>query len=179
MNRARTAVEGGYVAGVGRILSVDGGASGLVTIHAPGPVYAYAREDYDWWQARLSRKLADGLFGEHLTTEEVDVNGAVIGERWRVGPHLLLEPTFGRIPDLAFQRAMGEPRWAKTFARSLRPGAYLRVLEPGAICAGDPVIVSDRPAHGVTIAVAYQAHLTEPRRRSRVRRVVPPDTGTA
>jgi MOSC domain-containing protein YiiM len=28
-------------------------------------VYAYAREDYDWWQARLSRRLANGLSGEN------------------------------------------------------------------------------------------------------------------
>ncbi len=125
-------------------------------------VYAYAREDYDWWQARLSRRLANGLFGENLTTEGVDVNGAVIGELWRIGPQLVLQPTFGRIPCGTFQHKMGEPRWTKTFARAVRPGAYLRVLEPGSVCAGDPVTVVDRPAHGVTIARAFRAYLTEP-----------------
>ncbi len=160
----------------------------LVTVRAPGPktvglhsglvgdqifdiqhhggddqaVYAYAREDYDWWQARLSRRLANGLFGENLTTEGVDVNGAVIGERWRVGPQVVLQPTFGRIPCVTFQRKMGEPRWVKTFTRSCRPGAYLRVLAPGEVCAGDPVIVEDRPAHGVTIALAFRAYMIEP-----------------
>ena len=120
----------------------------LVTVRAPGPrttglhsglvgdqifdiehhggddraVYAYAREDYDWWQARLSRRLASGLFGENLTTEGVDVNGAVIGERWRIGPRLVLQPTFGRIPGMTFQRRMGEPRWVKTFTRANQPG---------------------------------------------------------
>jgi MOSC domain-containing protein YiiM len=125
-------------------------------------VYAYAREDYDWWQARLTRRLADGTFGENLTTEDVDVNGAVIGERWRVGPRLVLQPTFGRVPGLTFQRTMGEPRWMKTFARAVRPGAYLRVVEPGEVWAGDPVTVEDRPAHGVTIARAFRAFRNEP-----------------
>ena len=125
-------------------------------------VYAYAREDYDWWQARLSRRLANGLFGENLTTDGVDVNGAVIGERWRIGPRLVLQPTFGRIPCVTFQRKMGEPRWVKTFTRANRPGAYLRVLEPGEVWAGDPVTVEDRPAHGVTIAQAFRAYMTEP-----------------
>jgi MOSC domain-containing protein YiiM len=125
-------------------------------------VYAYAREDYDWWQARLCRRLANGLFGENLTTEDLDVNGAVIGERWRVGPQLVLQPTFGRIPCVTFQHKMGEPRWVKTFARANRPGAYLRVLEPGTVWAGDPVTVEDRPAHGVTIARAYKAYMCEP-----------------
>jgi MOSC domain-containing protein YiiM len=126
-------------------------------------VYAYAREDYDWWQARLSRRLANGLFGENLTTEDVDVNGAVIGEEWHIGPRLILQPTFGRIPCVTFQRKMGEPRWAKTFTRAVRPGAYLRVLQPGSVCSGDPVTVRDRPTHGVTIAQAFRAYLTEPR----------------
>ncbi len=160
----------------------------LVTVRAPGPkgaglttglvgdqifdiehhggddqaVYAYAREDYDWWQARLSRPLANGLFGENLTTEGLDVNGAVIGERWRIGPRLVLQPTFGRIPCATFQHKMGIPRWVKTFTRANRPGAYLRVLEPGEVWAGDPVTVEDRPAHGVTIARAFRAYTTEP-----------------
>ena len=160
----------------------------LVTVRAPGPkttglhsglvgdqifdiehhggddqaVYAYAREDYDWWQGRLNRPLANGLFGENLTTEGVDVNGAVIGERWRIGPRLVLQPTFGRIPCATFQYKMGEPRWVKTFARMNRPGAYLRVVEPGEVLVGDPVTVEDRPEHGVTIAQAFRAYMTEP-----------------
>ncbi|MCI4061173.1 MOSC domain-containing protein [Micromonospora sp. R77] len=125
-------------------------------------VYAYAREDYDWWQARLGRPLANGLFGENLTTEGVDVNGAVIGERWHIGPRLVLQPTFGRIPCVTFGHRMGEPHWVRTFTRADRPGAYLRVLEPGEVRAGDPVTVADRPAHGVTIARAFRAYLTEP-----------------
>ena len=125
-------------------------------------VYAYAREDYDWWEQQLGRELAGGLFGENLTTEGLDVNGAVIGERWLIGPRLVLQPTLGRIPCATFQHKMGEPRWVKTFARSDRPGAYLRVLEPGEIWAGDPVTVADRPAHGVTIARAFRAFMTEP-----------------
>jgi MOSC domain-containing protein YiiM len=103
------------------------------------------------------------VFGEHLTTEGVDVGGAVIGERWHVGPRLVLQPTFGRIPDATFQHTIREPRWVKTFTRMNRPGAYLRVVEPGQILAGDPVTVTDRPPHGVTIALAFRAYLTEPR----------------
>src|SRR4051794_31956681 len=55
-------------------------------------VYAYAREDLDGWAAQLERPLTDGMFGENLTTAGVDVTGALIGERWRVGTDgLLLE----------------------------------------------------------------------------------------
>ena len=40
-------------------------------------VYAYAREDYDWWERRLGRTLPGGVFGDNLTTADVDVSGAV------------------------------------------------------------------------------------------------------
>jgi MOSC domain-containing protein YiiM len=124
-------------------------------------VYAYAREDYDWWQQELGRDLPAGLFGENLTTENVDVNGAVIGERWRIGADVVLAPTFGRIPCATFQAKMAEPRWIKRFAEESRPGTYLRVVEPGEIKAGDTIEVAHRPAHGVTIAHAFRAYTTD------------------
>ena len=46
-------------------------------------VYAYAREDLDEWETRLERPLANGMFGENLTTTGVEVTHALIGERWR------------------------------------------------------------------------------------------------
>jgi MOSC domain-containing protein YiiM len=124
-------------------------------------VYAYAREDYDWWECRLGRTLPGGVFGDNLTTVDVDVNGAVIGEKWRVGTDLVLQPTFGRIPCSTFQAKMGEPRWVRTFTLENRPGAYLRVVANGDVRAGDRVEVVERPGHGVTIALAFRAYLTE------------------
>src|SRR5579875_2384642 len=53
-------------------------------------VYAYAREDLDWWERELGRELPDGFFGENLTTRGVDVTGTLVGERWRIGDELLL-----------------------------------------------------------------------------------------
>ena len=124
-------------------------------------VYAYAREDYDWWQDRLGRDLPGGLFGENLTTENIDLSGAVIGERWRIGADLVLAPTFGRIPCATFQAKMNEPRWIKRFTEESRPGTYLRVVEPGDVKAGDTIEVVDRPAHGVTIGHAFRAYTTD------------------
>jgi MOSC domain-containing protein YiiM len=125
-------------------------------------VYAYAREDYDWWERKLGFAIPGGLFGENLTTEGVDVNGAIIGERWRIGADLVLEPTFGRIPCATFQAKMGMRGWVKRFTRENRTGAYLKVVEPGDVRAGDSVVIEDRPGHGVSIADAFLAYMTEP-----------------
>ncbi len=47
--------------------------------------YAYSAEDLAWWESELGRDLAPGTMGENLTTSQIDVTGAVIGERWAVG----------------------------------------------------------------------------------------------
>ena len=127
-------------------------------------VYAYAREDYDWWEEQLGRTLANGLFGENLTLEGIDVNGAVIGETWQIGTDLILQTTFGRIPCATFQAKMAEPHWVKTFTQKARPGAYLRVVAPGDVQAADRVTILDRPHHGVTIAEVFRASMAEPDR---------------
>ncbi|WP_344666977.1 MOSC domain-containing protein [Catenulispora yoronensis] len=123
-------------------------------------VYAFAREDLDEWAELLGRALANGVFGENLTTSGLDVTGTVIGERWRVGS-ALLEVTAPRIPCRTFAGWLGEKGWVKTFTQRAAPGAYLRVLEEGAVRAGDVVEVLERPGHGVSVGEAFRALTTE------------------
>lgn len=126
-------------------------------------VYAYAREDLDVWQGQIDREISNGMFGENMTTSGVDVTNAVIGERWRVGSGgLLLQVTRPRTPCKTFAMRMGIRGWIKTFTNGGTPGAYLRVLEPGPVAAGDEIGVFDRPEHGVTIATVYRAMMLEP-----------------
>ncbi len=126
-------------------------------------LYAYAREDLDTWQEQLGRPLHDGRsFGENLTTVGLDVNGALVGERWRIGTDVLLEVSSPRIPCATFQGWLGEPGWLKRFVQARRPGAYLRVVDEGSIRAGDPIEVVSRPDHDVTVALAFRAFTTEP-----------------
>lgn len=110
-------------------------------------VYAYADEDARFWQVELGRDLAPGWFGENLRTEGIDLSGARVGERWRVGSGdhaVLLEVTMAREPCQTFARWVGgedERGWVKRFAAAGRPGAYLRVLKTGLVRAGDPIEV--------------------------------------
>jgi MOSC domain-containing protein YiiM len=126
-------------------------------------VYAYAREDLDVWETELQRTLAHGNFGENLTTVGVDVTGARIGERWRVGTDgLLLEVSAPRTPCRTFVAFLELNHWIKTFTRAGKPGAYLRVIEPGTVRAGDEISVVHRPDHDVTIELVFRARMTEP-----------------
>jgi MOSC domain-containing protein YiiM len=124
-------------------------------------VYAYAREDLDHWQAELGRPLTNGVFGENLTTSGLDVNGALVGERWQVGDACVVEVTSPRIPCRTFAGWLEEQLWAKRFTQRGAPGAYLRVIAPGSVSADDAITVVHRPAHGVTIALMFRALTTD------------------
>jgi hypothetical protein len=76
----RTAIDKRPAAGrveVGRL-----GLGGDEQVDKPahgGPeqaLYAYAREDLDWWVEQLGRELGSGMFGENITTAGLDVTGA-------------------------------------------------------------------------------------------------------
>jgi len=132
--------------------------------HHGGPeqaLYAYAREDLDHWQAALARELGDGAFGENLTTEGIDLSGARIGERWRIGERCIVEVSCPRIPCRTFAGWLGVRGWERAFTRHGAPGAYLRVIAPGSVAAGDTVRTVSRPAHEVTVADMFRALTTE------------------
>jgi MOSC domain-containing protein YiiM len=132
-------------------------------VHHGGPdqaLYVYAREDSDWWMAELQRDIPPGLFGENLDTLGLDVTGALIGERWRIGEGaeaIEVEVRSPRLPCVTFQARMNLPRWQKRFMAGGRPGAYLKVLRTGVIAAGDPITVLHRPDHDVTIGHVFTA----------------------
>lgn len=120
-------------------------------------VYAFAREELDWWASELGRELPDGQFGENLTTQGLDVDGALVGERWAVGDEVVLEVAGPRIPCATFQHRMGERGWVRRFTRVGRSGAYLSIVDEGVVRARDEVRVISRPDHDVTVPVAFRA----------------------
>jgi MOSC domain-containing protein YiiM len=118
-------------------------------------VYAYAREDYEWWEVELDKEIPAGKFGENLTTVGIDVTNAVIGQTWRIGS-TLLQVTGPRIPCGTFARFMEEDKWVKRFMDEGMPGTYFQVLEAGEISAGDEIKIESTPEHGVTVSDVYQ-----------------------
>lgn len=143
-----------------RGVNLDGDDQADRSVHggADKAVYAYAAEDYEWWRGQLGRELAPGAFGENLTLRGIDVSGALIGEHWRAGT-ALLEVSEPRFPCWKLSTKMGDPTFLKTFARAMRLGAYLRIVEPGELQVGDAVAVVERPAHKVTIELFGRAYL--------------------
>ena len=65
-------------------------------------------------------------------------------------------------PCRTFAQWLSVQGWIKTFTGAALPGAYLRVVQPGTVRAGDDIEVVGRPDHSVTIGVVFRALTTEP-----------------
>jgi MOSC domain-containing protein YiiM len=113
-------------------------------------VYVYAVEDLGWWAQEIGRPLQYGELGENLTTEGIEVNGALVGERWAIGT-TVLEISEPRVPCWRLGVRMNDPLFPRRFTAALRPGAYLRILVEGEVGAGDEIQVMERPDHDLTI----------------------------
>lgn len=131
-------------------------------------VYAYAREELDYWEAELGRSLTNGSFGENLTTRGIDWARMEINQRMTIGS-AVLEVSVPRTPCRTFAGWLEEKGWMKRFIARGDCGAYLRVIEPGTIRAGDEITLHDAPGHTITMADATAAKLGD---KGQARRVV-------
>jgi len=101
-------------------------------------VYVYFKDDYDWWSGELEARIAPGVFGENLTIGGVEGRLVAIGDRFIID-EVVLEVTSHRTPCMVFAARMGDPKFVRRFHQAGRPGAYCRVIRPGAVHAGEPV----------------------------------------
>jgi MOSC domain-containing protein YiiM len=177
-----TPVEAGWAEPIGRTAIIKQPIPGPVDVRELGidgdqvadtkhhggvhqAVYAFAREDLDLWSERFQHPIANGHFGENLTTTGIDVNEALVGERWRVGT-TVFEVAEVRIPCNVFKNWMGlsgfdNTAWVRRFTDEARPGPYLRVVQPGQITVGDTLEVVHRPDHEITVSTMFRAFTTD------------------
>jgi MOSC domain-containing protein YiiM len=120
-------------------------------------VYAYAVEDVRWWAQEIGRSLAHGELGENLTTEGIEVNNALVGERWKIGT-TVLEVSEPRIPCWRLGVRMNDKMFPRRFTEALRPGAYLRIVVEGDVGAGDEIRVVERPDHDLTVRDVFRIY---------------------
>ena len=120
-------------------------------------VYAYAVEDAGWWEQEIGRSLASGEFGENLTTEGIELNQALVGERWQIGT-TVLEVSEPRIPCWRLGVRMNDKTFPRRFTDSLRAGPYFRIVIEGDVGAGDEIRIVQRPAHDLTIRDVFRIY---------------------
>jgi MOSC domain-containing protein YiiM len=117
-------------------LSVHGGLSKAI--------YAYPSEHLPFWQtvraqAKVSlwdEPVSAALLGANLLLAGVREHELWVGDRLRL-PRCTLVVSEPRLPCNKFAAAMGFAQAGKLMAESGFSGAYLAVLEPGFVAAGD------------------------------------------
>ena len=101
------------------------------------------------------------MFGENLTVAGVDVSGARIGERWRIGAVEL--EVCAAAPAL---REARHPLRRSAHGQALRarrggPARTSASWRPASSAAGDAIEVVERPGHDVTVALVSRAILLD------------------
>lgn len=123
-------------------------------------VYAYAVEDLRWWQRQVGQSIPHGGFGENLTTEGLEVNQALIGERWKIGT-AVFEVSEPRVPCWRLGVRMNDAVFPRHFTEALRPGAYLRIVAEGDVGAGDEIYIIEKPNHDLTVQDVFRIYVRD------------------
>lgn len=150
-----------------RSLGLVGDEQADLTVHGglSKAVYAYPAGHYTFWQTVRAQAqvslwddpLPPGALGENLTIEGLDESQLWIGDRLLL-PGCVLAVSEPRYPCFKFAAAMGFPQAVKLMAQSGYCGAYLAVIEPGLVRAGDAVRLQTGPRE-VGIRELFRAKL--------------------
>lgn len=119
-------------------------------------LYLYSQEDYDWWSARLGKMLLPGIFGENLTLSSFGDAPLLIGDRLQIGA-VIIEISAPRTPCFKLATRMGDPAFIKDFVQAARTGAYARVINTGAITAGDNIVLIKTTADYPSVRDTFKA----------------------
>jgi len=127
-------------------LGLDGDEQADLEVHG-GPekaVYAYAAAHFPDWAARFPHlAFAGGAMGENLTIAGLQEKDICVGDVHAIGT-ALLQVCQPRQPCFKFN-LLHDDLVSSAMIKSFQSGWYYRVLAPGALGAGDPVILQARP----------------------------------
>jgi len=138
---------------VGR-LNLEGDGQGDLAGHGgeQRAVFVYQIESYGHWQEQLKRTdFVHGQFGENFTVEGLSDDEVCIGDRFQIGS-AVFEVTQPRMTCYRVGIRMNEPRMPALLTASGRPGFYFRVLQEGAVGAGDDIVKVGEAEERMTVA---------------------------
>lgn len=106
--------------------------------------YAFSADHYPYWKQHYpDLEWNWGMFGENITIEGLDESRLHIGDVLKIG-NATVQVTQPRQPCFKLGIKFGDQKVLKEFITYEHPGAYLRVLTPGAVKAGDPVEIIEQ-----------------------------------
>jgi MOSC domain-containing protein YiiM len=128
---------------------IEGDEQGDRRVHG-GPdkaIHHYPRDHYATWRDEVGLHpllQAPGAFGENISTRGITEADLCLGDELRLGT-ALVEVSQARQPCWKLSDRFGVVDMARRVQDSGRSGWYYRVLEPGAVQAGDTLALLARP----------------------------------
>lgn len=136
-------------------MGLDGDEQADLSVHGglSKAVYAYPAEHLAFWrtvraQARAAGwddEVLPGAVGENLTVSGINERSLWIGDRLCLAGGVVLAVSEPRFPCFKFNAAMGFSKAAKLMVESGYCGAYLAVVEPGQLQAGETFTLQPGP----------------------------------
>lgn len=123
-------------------------------------VYIFGEPDRVWWAEELKRDVPPGFFGENLLVSGILSAELALGDILKTDK-VILQVTSPRIPCATYAAHIGNSQAIKQFYAAERPGAYARVLRPGAVTAGDQITLEPYQGDRITIAENMRAYLAK------------------
>ena len=121
-------------------------------------VHHYAFDNYDLWRTHVPDHpllSAPGAFGENISTVGLTEETVCIGDRYRIGS-ALVEVSQPRQPCWKQAHVMEWPTLPKLMLREAKSGWYYRVIEEGAVAAGDMCALIERPHPDWSVARIFR-----------------------
>lgn len=140
-----------------RKLSFDGDAQADLKHHG-GPdkaVCVYCAEHYPYWEQELNRPLEAAAFGENLTVFGLLETDVCLGDIYQIGD-AVLQVSQPRQPCHKLAKKHAQSELPLLVQNTGYTGFYFRVLEEGAIAAGDSIRLMQRHPLEVTVDYANQ-----------------------
>ena len=147
---------------VARRLNLDGDRQADLTVHGgvDKAVYVYPSEHYPLWQQELApMDLPYGMFGENLTTQGLNEENVLIGERFGIGEAVFVvrQP---RQPCYKLAVRFDRIDMLRRFVQSRRTGWYFAVEQEGPITVGDSITRLGAPSESLSIAAVAELLFT-------------------
>ena len=134
-------------------------------------VYAYAVENYRFWEQDLGKALAYGQFGENLAVSGMTDELVHVGDIFQMG-QVEVQVTQPRVPCFKLGMRMEDNEFVGRFHVSGRVGFYLRVLVEGKLSPGDPIQRVHADASQLNIRDAMLALNKNPRQQEIIQRAL-------
>lgn len=123
--------------------------------------YLYSANHYPFWKNRYPETdFQWGMFGENLTISGLDESVVRIGDQYRIGD-AVVQVTQPRQPCFKLGIRFDNPDVVNDFWSLPYPGVYLKVLEPGAVKAGDSMILIKSRPDSMTVAEVFSLFKSE------------------